>query len=184
MRQPRRRCGSSVLTMATIGLALALGACSVVPAGKDLEDQPVLTDVPVSGQDLLNLLNAYRTQNSLPPLRLDSTLDQVSQQMAQHIANRDSMDTWQHSAFGLSQRLDKAGYANYAAAENLGAGYADLAAAFRGWQGSPGHNKNLLNPYVTAAGIARTNRSTGKWRNFWVLTLARPQQDGRPLPAQ
>nr|MEC9418738.1 CAP domain-containing protein [Pseudomonadota bacterium] len=46
--------------------------------------------------------------------------------------------------------------------------------------GSEGHNKNLLNPYVTRVGIARTNRNNGKWRNFWVMTLSRPYADGRP----
>ncbi len=160
--------------------ALALVACSALPGGGDLEDRTVLTDQTVDDSRMLDLLNSYRRQNGLAPLRHDPALDEVSQKMARHIAERDSMDTWAHSAFGLSQRLDKAGYANYAGAENLGAGYADLAAAFRGWQGSEGHDKNLLNPYVTRVGIARTNRNTGKWRNFWVMTLSRPVADGRP----
>lgn len=159
---------------------LLLAACGALPGASDLEDKTVLTNQPVDQAQMLTMLNAYRQQHGLPALRLDPELDQVSQKMARHIAERDSMQTWAHSAFGLSQRLDKAGYANYAAAENLGAGYADLGAAFRGWQGSEGHNKNLLNPYVTRVGIARTNRNTGKWRNFWVMTLARPFADGRP----
>ncbi|MBO6507703.1 MAG: CAP domain-containing protein [Roseibium sp.] len=163
-----------------VWMSFALAACGALPGGGDLEDETVLADQPVSSSQMLSMLNAYRQQNGLPALRHDPKLDQVSQKMARHIAERDSMDTWAHSAFGLSQRLDKARYANYAAAENLGAGYADLPAAFRGWQGSEGHNKNLLNPYVTRVGIARTNRNTGTWRNFWVMTLARPFEDGRP----
>jgi len=161
-------------------LAAMLASCGALPGGGDLEDQTVLTNQVVDQSQMLSMLNAYRQQNGLPALQHDPELDAVSQSMARHIAERDSMQTWAHSAFGLSQRLDKAGYANYAAAENLGAGYADLSAAFRGWQGSGGHNKNLLNPYVTRVGIARTNRNTGKWRNFWVMTLARPLADGRP----
>lgn len=170
-----------VLCLLALG---TLAGCGALPGGQsELEDRPVLTNVQLSSGAMLSMINAYRRQNGLPSLRHDPALDAVSQDMARHIAQRDSMDTWQHSAFGLSQRLDKASYANYAAAENLGAGYADLAAAFQGWQGSEGHNKNLLNPYVTRVGIARTNRSNGKWRNFWVMTLARPQADGRPVPA-
>lgn len=161
-------------------LAAALAACGALPGRGDLEDKTVLTDQPVDKAQMLSLVNSYRQQHGLSALRHDPALDTVSQKMARHIAERDSMDTWAHSAFGLSQRLDKAGYANYAGAENLGAGYADLPAAFRGWQGSAGHNKNLLNPYITRIGIARTNRNTGKWRNFWVMTLARPYEDGRP----
>ncbi|MBN9670407.1 CAP domain-containing protein [Roseibium aggregatum] len=161
-------------------LSWTLAACGALPGGSDLEDKTVLSDQAVDKQEMLALINAYRQQNGLAALRHDPALDAVSQKMARHIAKRDSMDTWAHSAFGLSQRLDKAGYANYAGAENLGAGYADLQAAFKGWQGSQGHNKNLLNPYVTRVGIARTNRNDGKWRNFWVMTLARPFEDGRP----
>jgi len=170
--------------LAAAGLILLmLAGCGALPGGQsELEDRPVLTDVAQDSSALMSLINTYRRQNGLPDLRHDPALDAVSQDMARHIAQRDSMDTWQHSAFGLSQRLDKARYPNYAAAENLGAGYADLAAAFRGWQGSEGHNKNLLNPYVSRVGIARTNRSNGKWRNFWAMTLARPQADGRPVP--
>ncbi|WP_306145074.1 CAP domain-containing protein [Roseibium sp. MMSF_3412] len=161
-------------------VAAILHGCGALPGNGELEDEVVLTDQPVNKSQLLSLINNYRSQNGLPALKHDPVLDEVSQNMARHIAQRDSMDTWQHSSFGLSQRLSKASYENYAGAENLGAGYADLPAAFRGWQGSEGHNKNLLNPYVTRVGAARTNRNTGKWRNFWVLTLARPTSDGRP----
>jgi len=168
------------MTVVLLILGTVLSACSVVPGRGDLDDTTVLTDQAVDTARMLSLLNGYRQQNGLPALRHDPALDAVSQKMARHIAERDSMETWAHSAFGLSQRLDKAGYANYAAAENLGAGYADLPAAFRGWQGSKGHDKNLLNPYVTRVGIARTNRNTGTWRNFWTMTLARPFEDGRP----
>ena len=170
------------LRFALFLFSLALvSACSVLPGSNDLEDKTVLTDQSVDKSQLLSLINSYRKQNGLPVLKHDPALDDVSQKMARHIAERDSMDTWQHSAFGLSQRLSKASYSNYAGAENLGAGYADLPAAFKGWQGSEGHNKNLLNPYVTRVGIARTNRNTGTWRNFWVMTLARPKEDGRPV---
>ncbi|KZM49880.1 CAP domain-containing protein [Labrenzia sp. OB1] len=173
---PRRFQASLIFCM----FPLLLAACGALPGGGELEDKTVLTDQTVDEAQMLSMINSYRQENGLPALQHDPELDAVSRKMARHIAERDSMDTWAHSVFGLSQRLDKAGYANYAGAENLGAGYADLPAAFRGWQGSEGHNKNLLNPYVTRVGIARTNRNTGKWRNFWVMTLARPYADGRP----
>ncbi|WP_150526090.1 CAP domain-containing protein [Roseibium sediminis] len=164
-------------------LTAFIPACRSLPSQKEVVEETVITVVAVDQTALLSLLNAYRADRGLDPLQLDATLNHVSVEMARHIAERDSMDTWAHSVFGLSSRLDKAGYANYAAAENLGAGYADLNAAFAGWQGSEGHNKNLLNPHVTRVGIGRTLRSNGKWRNFWALTLARPKEDGRPVVA-
>lgn len=162
-------------------LSLSLSGCGLLNSGKELEEETVITQVPVDSDAMLAMLNAYRAQKGRPPLLHDRQLDLVSADMARHIAEKDSMDTWAHSPFGLSQRLDKAGYRNYAGAENLGAGYASLQAAFTGWQKSPDHNKNLLNIYVTRVGIARMSRNNGKWRNFWVMTLARPEEDGRPV---
>jgi len=161
-------------------IAAFLSACSILPQKSETIEQPVIREVAVNQKALLSLINAYRSENGLHALEIDQTLNRVSVDMAFHIAKRDSMDTWAHSDFGLSSRLDKADYKNYAAAENLGAGYADLQAAFDGWKGSAGHNKNLLNPYVTQIGIGRTVRLNGKWRNFWALTLARPESAGRP----
>ena len=169
--------GLAILILATLTACSAIGTQQ-----KDLTEAPIITPIAIDEAKLLELLNAYRSQNSLPALTIDQTLNAVSSDMARHIAKRDSLKTWAHSVFGLSQRLEKAGYANYAAAENLGAGYTSLEAAFEGWQGSDGHNKNLLNPYVTRVGTGRMLRSDGTWRNFWVLTLARPKADGRPTP--
>ncbi|SHN14896.1 CAP domain-containing protein [Roseibium suaedae] len=162
-------------------LATSLSGCGMLNFSKELEEETVITPVAVDQDAMLAMLNAYRAQKGKSPLLHDRRLDLVSADMARHIAEKDSMDTWAHSPFGLSQRLDKAGYANYAGAENLGAGYASLQAAFAGWQKSPDHNKNLLNIYVTRVGIARMSRNNGKWRNFWVMTLSRPQEDGRPV---
>lgn len=172
----RRRLITAFSSVVLAGVA----GCSALNSDKELEDRPVIVQVPVDRQAMLEMLNAYRAEHSLPALVHDDRLDAVSLDMARHIAERDSMDTWAHSAFGLSQRLEKVSYPNYAGAENLGAGYASLPAAFAGWQGSEGHNKNLLNPYVTRVGIAQVDRSNGKWRHFWVMTLSRPTEDGRP----
>ncbi|MEM9106047.1 MAG: CAP domain-containing protein, partial [Pseudomonadota bacterium] len=63
---------------------------------------------------------------------------------------------------------------------NLGAGYVSFDHALDGWKGSPDHDQNLLNKHVTRMGIARVQRPDGRYRNFWVLIMARPASDGRP----
>ncbi|MFD1694061.1 CAP domain-containing protein [Roseibium aestuarii] len=162
------------------GASLLLASCAGLPFGDMAEDGPSFTVIPVDQSQVLALINAYRAGHGRAPLRASQALVSVSADMARRIAEQDSMDTWAHSRFGLGQRLADARYDNYAAAENLGAGYANLPAAFDGWKGSPGHNKNLLNPYVTEVGVASIDRSNGKWRHFWVMTLGRPRLDGRP----
>jgi len=157
------------------GLLLLVSGCSLT-GGSDVD----LTDVPVSAGATLSRINAFRAANGLPALTHDPRLDAVSRDMARRIARNDSMKTWAHSPRGLAGRLDRAGYATYAGAENLGAGYVSLDHAMEGWKGSADHRKNLLNKHVTRMGIARVQRPDGRWLNFWVLTLARPVSDGRP----
>ena len=139
-----------------------------------------LTDVPVDRGAALSKINAYRAANGLPNLTLDPQLDEAAKDMARLIGRKDSMNTRAHSSRGLAGRLDRAGYASYAGAENLGAGYVSFDHALSGWKGSPDHDKNLLNKHVTRMGIARVKRADGRYLNFWVLILARPVSDGRP----
>ncbi len=160
--------------------AASLAAGCVSTNEGNITAQTVIAPVAVDEAHALTKLNDYRAQHGLAPLQLDPELNKAATKMALLIAHKDSMDTWAHSAFGLAHRLDSAGYANWAAAENLGSGYASYDAAFAGWQGSPHHNQNLLNPYVTRVGIAHVDRSDGKWRHFWVMELARPYSAGQP----
>ncbi|NBN62429.1 CAP domain-containing protein [Pannonibacter tanglangensis] len=177
--QTRRQIVTGLGSGLALGLVLALAGCGALEPTR-LGPTTVIEPVAVDEPAMLARLNAYRAGKGLPPVALDPVLTRVSADMARYIAERDSMKTRQHSAEGLSGRLDAAGYRNYAGAENLGAGYASQEAAFAGWQGSAGHDRNLLNPYVTRMGLARMRRSDGTWRHFWVMTLARPEADGRP----
>lgn len=139
-----------------------------------------ITDVPVNTQAALAKTNAYRARHGLPRLTLDPRLNQASLDMARLMARRDISNPRTHSARGLSGRLSRSGVATFAGAENLGSGYTSFSKAFSGWTGSPDHNRNLLNKHVTRVGFARVSRADGKWRNFWVMILARPVEDGRP----
>ena len=139
-----------------------------------------IKNVPVNTGAALAKTNAYRASHGLPPLALDARLNKASLDMARLMARRDTSNPRTHSARGLSGRLSRSGVANFAGAENLGSGYTSFDHAFSGWKGSPDHNKNLLNRHVTRVGFARVQRADGKWRNFWVMIMARPIEDGRP----
>ncbi|MCY6382895.1 CAP domain-containing protein [Hoeflea prorocentri] len=162
--------------MALGAMLTALAGC--ISIGKPDAD---VSDVAVNRSAALSKINAYRAANGLPRLTLDARLDALSQDMARIIAANDSMNTRLHSARGLSGRLDRGGYPSYAGAENLGAGYRTFDEALAGWKGSADHDKNLLNKHVTRMGIARAQRPDGRYRNFWVLILSRPTEDGRPV---
>ncbi len=155
-----------------LAAALLLGGCAGgLPGIADVE----LTHQPVDQQQVLSMLNSYRAQHGVAPVTASGDLRRAAQDMADHIARRDRLKSPQHSRNGLYSRLVAHGIKHDAAAENLGYGYATLQAAFDGWHGSSGHDRNLLNPNVTQMGLARTNRPDGTYRNFWALIMARPE---------
>lgn len=139
-----------------------------------------LSHIAINTQEALRQTNDWRKKHALPPVKLDPHLNEVSQDMADHIAKLDSLKTSRHSASSLIARTQTDGYKSSAGAENPGAGYASISAAMVGWKTSPDHNENLLNERVTHMGIARTNRPDGTYRNFWVMTLAAPKPEEAP----
>lgn len=165
--------GSHLLAILTL---LLISGCTAI-GGSNVD----ITDVAIDKSSAIAKVNAYRGSHGLPALRHDPQLDVVARDMAHLITRKDSMNTRAHSARGLSGRLDRAGYPTYAGAENLGAGYVSFDHAFSGWKGSADHKKNLLNKYVTRIGLAQSKRPDGRWRKFWVMILARPHADGRPV---
>ncbi|MEP3279544.1 MAG: CAP domain-containing protein [Stappiaceae bacterium] len=165
-----------LIVVGFVALALAIAGCGSTPE---------LTSVPATKRELTvspaaaaSKINAYRAKKGLAPLVVDPALNRIAQQTADKLAAKDTMATSMHTDQGLMQRLDRAGYPDLAAAENLGAGYPTLDWAVKGWQGSKGHNKNLLNKRMTHMGIGLKVRGTGKWQSYWVLILA--QKDGVP----
>ena len=66
------------------------------------------------------------------------------------------------------------GYASYLA--NFSAGYRTFAEAFSGWRDSPPHRANMLNSGVTKMGIAAVYAPNTKYKVFWALILAAPDE--------
>jgi uncharacterized protein YkwD len=60
------------------------------------------------------------------------------------------------------------------AAENIGAGYHTLAEAFSGWRDSKSHNANMLLAGATRMGIAAVYTPKSKYKVYWALILAEP----------
>ena len=74
------------------------------------------------------------------------------------------------------KRLKAAGYDAKVAAENIGAGYHTLAEAFSGWRDSKPHNANMLLAGATRMGIAAVYTPASKYKVYWTLILAEPDE--------
>ena len=98
---------------------------------------------------------------------------QMAQSRAQAMAARDKVD---HDAKGeFARRMKAAGFDSKVAVENISAGYHTLAEAFSGWRDSPPHRANMLKAGVTRIGIAAVYTRNSKYKVFWALILAAPE---------
>jgi uncharacterized protein YkwD len=125
-----------------------------------------------------SMISGYRRNNGLGAVTVDPALMKIAAEHAHAMASRDRLD---HDLGGRSfnQRIVGSGYDAKTAYENVGAGYHTLAEAFSGWRGSPGHRANMLRRDVNHIGIAAAYAPRSKYKVFWALVLASPDDRKR-----
>ena len=119
-----------------------------------------------------SMISGYRTNNGLPAVTLDPALTRLAQAQAAIMAKRDRLD--HNAGKPFVARLKALGYDAKRAAENIGAGYHTLAEAFSGWRDSAPHRANMLLAGATRIGIAAVYTPTSKYKVYWALILAEP----------
>jgi len=119
-----------------------------------------------------SMISGYRANNGLPAVALDPELMRLAQVQAEVMAKRDKLDHGAGKPF--VQRLKTSGYDARTAAENISAGYHTLAEAFSGWRDSSPHRANMLLAGATRMGIAAVYTPASKYKVYWSLILAEP----------
>jgi uncharacterized protein YkwD len=119
-----------------------------------------------------SMISGYRANNGLGAVTLDPDLMKLAEEHSRNMAARDKLDHDVGKAF--SQRIRGGRFDAKVAVENVSAGYHTLAEAFSGWRDSPPHRANMLNRNVTRMGIAAVYSSKSKYKVFWTLILAAP----------
>ncbi len=119
-------------------------------------------------------LNAYRATKGLTPVVLDEKLSLASKTHAQDLAKHGVISHTGTDGSGHGERVQRQGYAFSIAAENVATGQKDWERVFKGWQNSPGHNKNLLLPNVTDFGIALVYNPKTTYQTYWAMIVAAP----------
>ncbi len=131
---------------AALCCSLALAAVLCDSAGAD---QVVASRDPYSVR-LLGSINAYRVKHGVAKLSSAANLDVLAREHSLQMARAGQM-----SHEGYRERGMRSGSA--VCVENVGWNYASPEAQLRAWIESPGHNKNLLDPKITQAGIGEAN---------------------------
>lgn len=119
-----------------------------------------------------SMISGYRRNNGLGIIGLDDKLMRMAEEQARAMASKNKFE---HDAAGpFAQRVKRSGYDAKVAVENIGAGYHTLAEAFSGWRDSPPHRANMLHSGVTKMGIAAVYSPNSKYKVFWALIIAAP----------
>jgi uncharacterized protein YkwD len=119
-----------------------------------------------------SMISGYRANNGLPAVELDPDLMRLAKTQAEVMAKRDKLDHGAGKPF--VQRLKASGYDAKRAAENISAGYHTLAEAFSGWRDSNPHRANMLLAGATRIGIAAVYTPGSKYKVYWAMIIAEP----------
>jgi uncharacterized protein YkwD len=121
-----------------------------------------------------SMISGYRGNNGLGAVTIDPDLMRLAEEHSRNMAARDKLDHDVGKAF--NQRIRGSRFDAKVAVENISAGYHTLAEAFSGWRDSPPHRANMLNKGVTRMGIAAIYSPKSKYKVFWTLILAAPDE--------
>jgi uncharacterized protein YkwD len=167
------RCGARAAAIALVAL---LGACAAdldPPAGEPAFYRSLATSgAKIDAATAASMISGYRKNNGLTPVTVDPELMKLAEAQAQAMASRDKLD--HNVARSFDERLKGHGYRAKTAAENISAGYHTLAEAFSGWRDSPPHRANMLLNGATRMGIAAVYVPQSKYKVYWALILAAP----------
>jgi uncharacterized protein YkwD len=119
-----------------------------------------------------SMISGYRANNGLGAVMLDLDLMKLAEEHTRRMAARDKLD--HEVGKGFNQRIRGGRFDAKVAVENVSAGYHTLAEAFSGWRDSPPHRANMLKADVTRMGIAAIYSPKSKYKVFWTLILATP----------
>jgi uncharacterized protein YkwD len=172
-----RRFAAARMCGVLLGAAMLFGCADNPPPPseqpsfyKDLAQPDAVLDADAAQA----MISIYRSSNGLPPVTLDPELMRLATEQAQAMAAKDKMDHDAKKPF--QDRIQKSGFDAAVAVENIAAGYHTLAEAISGWRDSPPHRANMLNADVTRMGIATAYAPKSKYKVFWALILARPDE--------
>jgi uncharacterized protein YkwD len=148
------RCGVAAIVAATTLLIAGQGTAAA--EGCLYQDESVTSaGQPRVERSLLCLTNAVRRTAGLASVLSDSRLSTAARGHSTDMVTRGYFSHTSPEGSTPTNRAQVAGYPG-GAAENIAAsGQGTAISIFRAWRGSPGHNANILGPYVaTGIGVA------------------------------
>lgn len=132
--------------------------------------EPKPDPVPPVLKELLDAHNAYRATKGLPPLALNSKLNQAAQKHAEWMVSHGLRHT------GFPGRLRDVNYAYSNCGENIAWNYKSAQACTQAWINSMGHRRNILGNF--------TEVGFGVSGAYWCGIYAKPATGQEEAGAQ
>ena len=104
-------------------------------------------------------------------LKLNAALTEAAKAHSRDLAKWDRISHYGSDGSNPWDRVKRTGYNAKIAAENVGTGQASITEVMKGWEDSPGHNKNLLLPDAEHMGIALVQDPKTEFKTFWTLVI-------------
>lgn len=145
------------------------GSYEKAPAGA-LADRDY-SSTSLDAQRARDLINQYRSENGLKPLKLNASLTEAAKEHSRDLAKWDRISHYGSDGSNPWDRVKRTGYKPRVAAENVGTGQASFDEVMRGWKESPGHNKNLLLADGREMGLALVQDPKTEFKSFWTLVI-------------
>lgn len=128
-----------------------------------------LADLAQARAEMLARANAERAAAGLPPLALDSRLNEAAQRHAEDMLVRSYYDHSSLDGSAPADRVRESGYAARMVGENIARGPFTVAEAMDNWMGSREHRRNLLHPKLRDLGVGiAVGRNAIGYTVIWV----------------
>lgn len=122
------------------------------------------------GREVLDLVNAERAEYDLEPLKWDNTLAKLAEDYCLDMINRDFFSHNTPDGKTLFDRMAENNIKYSVAGENIAYGQSSPEEVVKQWLNSPGHRKNILNPYFKYLGVGI--KRGGRYGIYWVQEFA------------
>jgi hypothetical protein len=127
------------------------------------------TSLDAEETDFMARLNIYRTEHSLYPVLIDSSLQEAAEWMSTDLGEEAYFSHTDSTGRSPWDRMCDFGYCyNTWKGENIAAGFTTGAGVFQGWKDSPGHNANMLGSNYRVMGLARVYVQGSPYGWYWT----------------
>lgn len=121
--------------------------------------------------EVLEIINAYRAEGGLPPLKLNEELTEIACVRAEEIAWSGDHDHTRPNLESCFSLMRENGFSSGLAGENIGWGFDSAETVCQAWKDSETHYENIMNPDFTETGIgiAADPKENGKlcWAQYF-----------------